>query len=207
MKHQEIGQFLPALFDFGRGEEKSLPGEYLGNTPRVGRVGWLVVVMRGFRLLALTGYVAFLGLTQVACTQQMIPNTDVGDTEENRKIVQFCEEYRHAVENRKVGVLLGLAHPKYYENGGNIDATDDIDRAGLKEFLEERFRDTRTIRYEIRYRRVQFMKDETVFVDYTYSASYKIPGPTGEDVWHRQVADNRLELVPHEGTFLILSGM
>jgi hypothetical protein len=137
----------------------------------------------------------------------VIPNTDVTDTALNRKIVEFCEEYRHAVENRKVGELLNMAHPKYYENGGNIDATDDIDRAGLKDFLDERFRDARAIRYEIRYRRVEVTEEEKVFVDYTYSASYKIPGPTGEEVWHRQVADNRLELVPYEDSYLILSGM
>lgn len=148
-----------------------------------------------------------LGPHLAGCEQHVIPNTDVADTALNRKIVEFCEEYRHAVENRKVGQLLNMAHPKYYENGGNIDATDDIDRAGLKDFLDERFRDARAIRYEIRYRRVEITKEEKVFVDYTYSASYKIPGATGEEVWHRQVADNRLELVPYEDTYLILSGM
>ncbi len=146
-------------------------------------------------------------VSAVACHRQLIPNTDVVDTSFNRDVVEFCEEYRHAVENRKVGLLVSLAHPKYYENGGNIDATDDIDRAGLKDFLDERFRDTRAIRYEIRYRRVELAEDDTIFVDYTYSASYKIPGPDGEDVWRRQVADNRLELVPQGDSYQILSGM
>lgn len=148
-----------------------------------------------------------LSLLFAGCSQQLIPNTDVVDTLENRKVVEFCEEYRRAVEYRKVGLLLSLTHPKYYENGGNIDATDDIDRAGLKEFLATRFQDARAIRYEIRYRRVEATPINTYFVDYTFSASYKIPGPDGEDVWHRQVADNRLELIPEKDSFLILSGM
>ena len=163
--------------------------------------------MSALRLIATFFLIAASAICQIACTSQVIPNTDVVDSEENRKIIQFCEEYRHAVENRKVGKLLQLAHPKYYENGGNIDAADDIDRAGLKEFLEDRFRSTTAIRYEIRYRRVQVSKEHKVSVDYTFSASYKIPGPSGEEVWHRQVADNRLELVPEEDSFLILSGM
>ncbi len=163
--------------------------------------------MRAFRTIAVSLVLATFGLGQVACNHQLIPNTDVTDTATNRKVIEFCEEYRHAVENKKVGLLLSLAHPKYYENGGNIDATDDIDRAGLKDFLDERFRDARAIRYEIRYRNVSTTEEDTFFVDYTYSASYKIPGPSGEDVWHRQVADNRLELVPHEDSFLIISGM
>jgi hypothetical protein len=137
----------------------------------------------------------------------LIPNTDVEDTAENRKIVQFCEEYRRAVENREVGVLFNLAHPKYYEDGGNIDASDDIDHAGLKEFLRDRFSGTQAIRYEIRYRRVKLGPKDTVLVDYTYSASYKIPTADDGDGWHRQVADNRLELIPHQDSFLILSGM
>lgn len=146
-------------------------------------------------------------LPAVGCTPQLIPNTDVVDNEENRKVILFCEEYRRAVERRKIGELFSLAHPKYYEDGGNIDASDDIDYSGLKEFLKDRFADTRAIRYEIRYRRVQEGPQETILVDYTYSASYKIPGEEGEEAWHRQVADNRLELVPEKDSFLILSGM
>jgi hypothetical protein len=142
-----------------------------------------------------------------ACTRQVIPNTDVQDTSENRKVIQFCEEYRRAVETRKIGMLYSLAHPKYYENGGNIDATDDIDYAGLRDFLRDRFDGTRGIRYEIRYRRVQKGPKDTILVDFTYSASYKIPADDGQDLWHRQVADNRLELVPEKDSYLILSGM
>lgn len=150
----------------------------------------------------------FFGLSfGVACTRQVIPNTDVTDTAENRKIIQFCEEYRRAVEKREVGALFALAHPSYYEDGGNIDATDDIDYAGLKEFLKNKFSETRAIRYEIRYRRVQEGPKKTIFVDFTYSASYKIPNHEGEEIWHRQVADNRLELIANKDTYLILAGM
>ncbi len=145
-------------------------------------------------------------ITLSGCQSMLIPNTDVEDTDENRRVISFCEEYRRAVEQRKVGLLLQLAHPSYYEDGGNVDATDDIDYAGLKTYLEERFRETKAIRYEIRYRRVGQGRKDTVFVDFTYSASYKIPTPSG-DVWRRTVADNRIELVPHDGAFKIVSGM
>jgi len=150
---------------------------------------------------------ALLALVGTGCSQQLIPNTDVVDTPENRKVVEFCETYRRAVERREIGVLFSLAHSKYYENGGNIDASDDIDYAGLKTFFRERFSGTKGIRYEIRYRRIQSGPSGTVFVDYTYSASYKIPTDDGNEGWHRQVADNRLELVPNKDSFLILSGM
>lgn len=142
-----------------------------------------------------------------ACAAHYIPNTDVEDTDRNRKVIDFCEQYRHAVEHRNVAMLLQFADPRYYEDGGNADASDDLDYAGLREYLEGRFKDTRAIRYEIRYRRVgEGRKEHSIYVDFTFSASYKIPTPDGE-LWHREVADNRLELVPAGETFKILSGM
>src|SRR5690606_36591592 len=129
------------------------------------------------------------------CGQNFIPNTDVPDNAENRRVIEFCEEYRRAVERRNIALLYSLAHPSYYEDGGNIDASDDIDYAGLRDFLDSKFKEARAIRYEVRYRRVQENEDDqTILVDYTFSASYKMPTPEGE-VWRRQVADNRLELV------------
>ncbi len=140
------------------------------------------------------------------CTTHYIPNTDVEDTDDNRRIIDFCEQYRHAVESRNVPMLLKLADPRYYEDGGNADSSDDLDYAGLREYLEDEFKQTRAIRYEMHYRRVTEGRKKSLFVDYTYTASYKIPSPTGE-LWRRRVADNRLEIVPMGETFRILAGM
>jgi hypothetical protein len=140
------------------------------------------------------------------CNQQLIPNTDLEDTVENRSLVEFCELYRHAVERRDIDKLLSLAHPDYYEDGGNVDATDDLDYAGLKTYLESEFVRARAIRYEIHYRRIEKNDRNGWDVDYTYSASYKLPeGDT--EVWHREVAENQLVLVAAGDSFKILSGM
>lgn len=140
-----------------------------------------------------------------ACSTHYIPNTDVEDTEENRKIVSFCEKYRRAVETKDVSTLLKLAAPTYYEDGGNVDASDDLDYAGLRDYLTTKYQDARAIRYEIRYRRV-IAEEDRIFVDYTFSASYRIPGLKGEE-WRRKVEDNRLELIRHQEEFLIVAGM
>jgi len=151
-------------------------------------------------------FAALLGLaTQAGCATHYIPNTDVEDNEDNRKLVGFCERYRHAVEQKDVATLLKLAAPSYYEDGGNVDPTDDIDYAGLKAYLTTKFQDATGIRYEMRYRRVAREKD-LFFVEYTYSASYRIPGPKGDE-WRRKVDDNRLELVPYQDEFRIVAGM
>lgn len=140
------------------------------------------------------------------CLTRYIPNTDVEDTDENRRVIDFCETYRHAVEEKNVGQLMKLAHPDYYEDGGNVDARDDIDYTGLSDYLSTKFDGARTIRYEIRYRRV-VRTDDLVYVDYTYSASYKIPGATGQEKWRRKVEENRLELVPVADSYKIVAGM
>jgi hypothetical protein len=142
----------------------------------------------------------------IGCATHYIPNTDVEDTDANRKVIDFCEDYRRAVEKRNIALLLRLAHPSYYEDGGNVDTSDDLDYAGLKNYLHDRFTQTKAIRYEIRYRRVGLGRRNVIYVDYTYSASYKIPTQDGE-VWRRRVADNRLELLPNGESFLIVSGM
>ncbi|HTQ02211.1 MAG TPA: hypothetical protein VMI54_00090 [Polyangiaceae bacterium] len=147
-----------------------------------------------------------LSLTGAACSREYLPNTDVEDTDFNRRVIEFCEDYRHAVERKNVGLLLKLADERYYEDGATIDTSDDLDLAGLREYLETKFKDVKSIRYEIRYRNVSLGRNNEIYVDYTYSASYLIPTSKG-DVWRRTVADNRLALVPTGETFKILSGM
>lgn len=149
-----------------------------------------------------------LVLLIVGCAKDYIPNTDVEDTEDNRRAVTFCEKYRKAVERRDVATILGMVSPKYYEDGGNVDATDDLDFDGLKEFLAGEFAGSKAIRYEIRYRRITWLEEQKqAFVDYTYSASFKIPGPEGKDEWRRTIAENRLVLSVEGENFKILSGL
>jgi hypothetical protein len=153
---------------------------------------------------ALWATAALLALS--ACAKRYIPNTDVEDNDENRRIIAFCEKYRHAVEERNVPLLLSMASSTYFEDGGNVDAADDMDFAGLREYLEGRFKDTRAIRYEIRYRRIKRGREEKIYVDYQYTASYRIPGLKGDE-WRHTVSDNRLELVADQAAYKIVSGM
>lgn len=150
--------------------------------------------------------VGSVGVGAAGCSTTYIENTDVPDNEENRKLIDFCESYRHAVERKSIADLIKLASPDYYEDGGNVDASDDLDYAGLQDYLANKFQDAKSIRYEIRYRRITKEHDR-YFVDYTYSASFRIPTPRGTDQWQRKVDDNRLELVKKDDSFLIVAGM
>lgn len=150
--------------------------------------------------------VLFASVGSFGCSTTMIPNTDVADTSDNRKVVQFCEDYRHAVEEKNIGRLLGMVSPRYHEDGGNALDDDDIDLDGLKQYLTTTFVKTAGIRYEIRYRRVTFTETSKVYVDYTYAGSFKIAGAKGME-WKHTVADNRLELIPDGDSYKIIAGM
>lgn len=163
------------------------------------------------RLSSHTLFCALLGIATLApvamgCGKGYIVNTSVPDTGENRKVIGFCETYRTSVEARDITKLLAMTHPSYFEDGGNADPKDDIDYRGFEAFMRDLFSKTSTVRYEIRYRKVSFLEPNRVLVDYTYSASFKIPTQT-EDEWHRKVDDNRLELMREGDTFKIVSGM
>jgi hypothetical protein len=162
---------------------------------------------RGRRDFLLTGasLAALFALGESGCAKTYIPNTDVPDTPENRKLINFCEQYRKAVARKDVAALIQYASPDYYEDGGNVDASDDIDYAGLQEYLTDRFQDAKSIRYEIRYRRISKERDR-IYIDYTFTASWRIVVGSTEQ-WQRKVDDNRLQLVLKDDSYLIISGM
>ena len=141
-----------------------------------------------------------------ACAKTFIPNTDVEDTGENRSVIEFCENYRHAMEDKNVAQLVKLMSPGYFEDGGNTKNDDDADYDAIRGFLTGTFLKTTGIRYEIRYRRITFTERNHVYIDYTYAAAWRIPGAK-TDEWHHAVADNRLDLVRDADSFKIVAGM
>ena len=142
----------------------------------------------------------------LGCSKNYIPNTDVEATSQNLDVVNFCEKYRHALEDKDVAQVLKLMSPGYFEDGGNTKNEDDADYDKIREFLTGDFLRTNGVRYEIRYRRVTFTETKHVYVDYTYAAAWKLPG-VKQDEWHHKVADNRLDLVHDGDSFKIVAGM
>jgi hypothetical protein len=157
-----------------------------------------------------TRTIVFLAVTLPAaagCVQKNIPNTTIPDTSFNRKVIKFCEQYRLAVESKNVGKILMMTSPDYYEDGGTPTGEDDFDYSQLRDILTSRFSKIKTIRYDIKYRKVEIKEDDLVHVDYTWSGSYQVQGGSGQDHWFRKVEDNRLVLIEYKDSFKILSGM
>jgi len=141
------------------------------------------------------------------CGEDFIPNTDVEDTAENRVIIEFCEQYRIALEARDVALLVTMASEDYYEDGGSPPGEDDYDRAGLQEMLRSRFARVESVRYDIRYRRVVYFP-ERVEVYYSFYGRFQVSAAAeGESRWFSKVGDNRLVLGRTSDGFKILSGL
>src|SRR6478736_280843 len=75
-------------------------------------------------------------------------------TKANRELVDVCEKYRRAMEERDAPTLLAMAHPSYFEDSGTPKADDDYGYDGLKDVLMKRLSAVRGIRYNIEYRKV-----------------------------------------------------
>jgi hypothetical protein len=164
--------------------------------------------MRAFassRLTAAT--LALAALSLAGCARDVIPNTDVRDTVENREIIDFLEQYRKAVEKQDVQTLMKLASKRYLDDNGTPVGRDDLDYESLGEKLRRWDSAVDKVRYEIRYRRVSYHQDR-VFVDVTYTASFRVDTPEGKR-WARRLADNRMVLSRDRpsGKYRIVSGM
>ncbi len=138
-------------------------------------------------------------------TVNTIPGTKVADTKANREILDVCERYRHAMEDRDATTLLALAHPNYYEDSGTPKGDDDYGYEGLKQVLMARMAQLRTLRYNIEYRKVT-LEGHRALVDIRYDASFQLATEMG-DRWERKQNDKRIELENDGRRWLIISGM
>ncbi len=150
--------------------------------------------------------IVLCALPLVGCaTMRTIPGTTVIDTKENRDLIDLCERYRHAMEDRDASQLLALAHPQYYEDSGTPKADDDYGYDGLKEVLSKRLAAVRAVRYNIEYRKIEF-SGSRARVDIRYDASFQLATEMG-DRWERKQNDKRIELENDGRRWLIISGM
>jgi hypothetical protein len=136
------------------------------------------------------------------CTPECLGGTHIPGTDENRAVLAFCEVYRRAVEARDVDTLLSLASPAYFEDGGNTDPSDDLDRKGLEAFLREGLSSLSDVHYEFRYRDVR-REGDAIVVSYTYAGSFSLKSGQTK----RVIDDNELRLERSGDGFVITSGM
>lgn len=123
----------------------------------------------------------------------------IPQTAANKRILAFCERYHRALQQMDVGAILSLASSRH----SAMVKMAVVDRAGLKRFLERRFRQIGAYRLRIRYQRI-YEKDGLVQVEYVYSATIQ---PTGVSGWITLNEESALVLERVDGGFRIVSGI
>lgn len=162
-------------------------------------------------LLVVATWVTLLGLPLLAgcATVPTIPGTGVEDTSTNREIIQVCEQYRHAMEERDADTLLNMASPDYYEDSATPKADDDYGYDGLKLVIAKRLAALKSLRYNIRYLRIEVLGSgdrKRALVDIRYDASFQLATELG-DRWERKQSDKQFSLEWNGEKWLFLGGM
>jgi hypothetical protein len=152
-----------------------------------------------------TSLLALSLLVAAGCAHTNIPNTFVEDTKENRRVLEFVDQYRKAVESQNIGELLSLASERYFDDMGTPQGNDDIDYQALKEGLVRLRKEVQEVRYQISYRGVTYVRDHAL-VDVLYTGWFKLTTAEGPQ-WRRRLEPHRLVVAEENGKYKILSGM
>ena len=149
---------------------------------------------------------ALLLLGSTACHKKYIENTQIRDTEDNRKILELLETYRSALEEKDADKLLSLCSQHYYEDMATSDKHDDFTIAELKDkAIPKIFEHTDELYVSITVDALELKKDRG-YVDFRYDYRAHLIFPAGAK-WLNDTEFNRFELVKEDGRWLVLSGL
>jgi ketosteroid isomerase-like protein len=152
------------------------------------------------RLLCLIVPVFMLG-----CAHSKIPNTNIPDTKENRAILNVVDNYAQAMESLDSDAVLNLVSPRYFEDNGNTDKSDDYDFNELKDKLSQDFKRTKKILLELRVDEIVVEKERAyAYIYYQYRAQSEYP--TGVK-WNTDSDRSRIVFERQDGRWLMLSGL
>jgi hypothetical protein len=142
-----------------------------------------------------------------ACTPSYIAGTKIEDTRDNRSVLEVIGAYKQAVEARNVEGVVALCSPKYYEDNGNGDPTDDYGFSDLRtRVLPETFLRLAEVRLEIEVKEIRVDKKRAL-ADLRFVYQAKMALPSGEK-WHADTELNRVELEQDaEGKWKIIRGL
>ncbi len=157
------------------------------------------------RIGALVFLMTVLAATLSGCSRDYLPNSSVEDTAENRRILEFVDSYRKAVESRDTVRLLALTSVNYFDDMGTPVGDDDIDYETLRNGLKRLRAEVLDARYQIRYNGVTYLEDRAL-VDILYTGWFRVNTEEGPQ-WRRRLAPHRLVVALESGRYKIVSGM
>ncbi len=137
--------------------------------------------------------VVALGLSALqGCKPNLLPNTNVRATRENRVIVDFVNQYKKAVESRSADAVMALVAADYFDAGGNNDPADDVNRDQLEKKLRDSMAKVKELTLKIIVQNIE-RNDDMVNVVYYFSENALVQFPSGEK-WTAMSDVNRMVL-------------
>jgi hypothetical protein len=148
-------------------------------------------------------------LGTAGCKPELIPNTTVEDSEENRKVLTFLTRYQAAMQERSVDKVTALCAADYFEDNGNEDPKDDYNLDGLKKKLTEHFARTKELVLEVYVQKIEHAEDGRILVAYRYNTRALVGFPSG-DKWLTATEVNKIVLravANDEAGYRIVAGL
>jgi hypothetical protein len=131
--------------------------------------------------------------------------TTIIRSEQNRKIIEVVEQYRHRLLEHNVDGLLVLASDKYFEDSGTPRSDDDYGYDGLKVVLANQLKRVKSMRYEIEYRNIK-VTGKRAEVEVFLDGSFELQADAGDR--YRRVDDYHRFVLEQKGDeWKFLSGM
>lgn len=167
------------------------------------------------RSLPLCALILGLALVPAGCKKdQVIPGTEIPDTDENRDILRVLERYRTAFVRKDAAGILATAHPTYFDTSGTDDPSDDIQYEQLGPILRERMAQLDSVRFTIDYLEVNVTKDRAVvrvWIDASFRLKSIVDADTGDprvEGRHTRKQDHAMfELLMESGAWRITRGL
>ena len=152
-------------------------------------------------------YAGLALITAYGCAKpDLIPQTKIKDTPQNREIIQVVDAYRRAMESLDAAGILTLTHPTYQDHSGTPEGSDDVDYEGLKKLLVTRFKRATKIRYRIEYQAIR-IKGQDAEVDAYVDATFVYEASSGPPRWRRLTDHNRFHLLKEGDRWRFVSGL
>jgi hypothetical protein len=137
--------------------------------------------------------------------EEYFSGTTIIRSEENRKIIETVEQYRHRLLEHNIEGLLVLASDKYFEDSGTPRSDDDYGYDGLKVVLANQLKRVKSMRYEIEYRNIK-VTGKRAEVEVFLDGSFELQADAGDR--YRRVDDYHRFVLEQKGDeWKFLSGM
>lgn len=146
-----------------------------------------------------------LVLAAASCAPKLLPGTNFPDTPDTREILKVVQDYATALQRKDAPALLALVSPRYFDDGGTADASDDLDYASLAETLPKTLAQVDTVRLELVVRDLTVNGDDAAAEIFSDSW-YRVTTPGGPAP-RRDSDIHRMRLHRVGGGWKIVSGL